>query len=453
MKKVLLVTSPAKHKNNFWTCSITSPVGSLMPPCDLASIAAVLRRDEIEPRILDIRLHDRPLDVLRQEILAWRPDAVMTNMGTASAMEDYGILKTALDVVPKRICFGFHAMALPTEMFEKGATHILVGHPEYAASAAVNDVPIGKGLWSPDDRSAPPGWVEPMDELPYPALDLLDIHAYHSLIMGNEPFSILLANRGCPFSCTYCVIPFSLGDKVRSYSPKRTVEEMLRDYKDYGVRSFFFIDSAVNLNPSWLRAVCEEIIHTKLPIRWCANMRVSPVDAGMLALMKRAGCFRIFFGVEDLDRVKDLNRRTTAEATRTAFELTKAAGIETVAFILLVPGIDQSEKEMARRIVKMVADLKADALQCNLAIPYPGSHMYEEFLKKYAMSRDWSLYDPAGTGIPYPSELDLVSVRRMVYLRHFVANPGYVLRTIRSTEIRSIGAFAINSFRVLWGKR
>lgn len=451
--KALLVTSPSRQKNKFWTCSITSPVGSIMPPCDLASIAAVLRRDGIEPKILDLRLFDRPFDALIETIKSFKPDALITNMGTATAMEDYPILHTAREMgVSKRIVFNFHAMALPEEMFQEGATHILVGDPEYSASSSVKGDAIEKGLWTPDNYSSQAGWIEDLDTLPYPALDLIDVRAYHSLIMGKEPFSILLANRGCPYPCSYCVIPFLFGRKVRTPSVSRVVGEIERDYKEFGIRSFFFIDSAINLNPEWTTAFCQEVIKRGLNIRWCSNMRVSPISKELLLLMKESGCFRVFFGVEDLDLIGELNRKTTKEATIKAFRLTKEAGIETVAFIILFPGFDRSEKAMARRIIKMVSELKADALQCNIAIPYPGSSIFPEFMQRYNMTRDWSCYDPAGNKPPFPCDIDLLKVRRMVYMGFFLHNPMYVWQTVRSTDVRSLLTFAKNSLKVLWGR-
>jgi len=450
--KALLVTSPSRHKNKFWTCSITSPVGSMMPPCDLTSIASVLRHDGIEPKILDIRLFSRPFDTLKDTIKSFKPDALISNMATATAMEDYPILHIAKDLgVARRIVFGFHSMALPEEVFKEGATHILVGDPEYGVSIAVKEGKSERGIWTIDDYSSQPGWIDNLDTLPFPALDLIDVKAYHSLIMGKEPFSILLANRGCPYPCSYCVIPFLFGKKVRTPSVKRIVDEIERDYREFGIRSFFFIDSAINLNPDWTSVFCEELIRRGLQIRWCSNMRVSPISEELLTIMKRSGCFRVFFGVEDLDLINELNRKTTKEATIKAFRLTKEAGIETVAFIILFPGYDNSEKKMASRIIRMVNELKADALQCNIAIPYPGSSIFPEFMQRYNMTRDWSCYDPAGNKPPFPCDIDLLKVRRMVYIGYFLSNPKYVWQTFTRTDIRSLLTFAKNSLKVLLG--
>lgn len=449
----LLVTSPAVRKNNFWTCSITSPVGSLMPPCDLASIAGSLREQGVTPAIFDMRLHKDPIGALRREVAARRPEAVITNLGTASALEDYAIFEATRDLVPKRIAFCFHALAEPEETFAKGATHILVGDPEYGAARAVLDGEAGPGVWTPSRTDTPPGWVEPLDSLPFPALDLLDLSAYHSLIMGREPFSILLATRGCVFSCTYCVIPFTLGRKYRCLSVPRIVDEMERDKRQFGIRKFFFIDSAMNLSARWLEEFCEELLRRNLDVQWCGNLRVSPVSAALLGKMRRAGCFRVFLGVEDLDMVRELNRQTDREETRRAFALCREAGLETVAFTILSPGIDDTEYAMARRMVRMVGDIGADALQCNIAIPYPGSRLYEDYKARGEMPRDWSRYDPAGNDPPYATNLDLVKARRLVYLLYFLRRPGYLWKTFRSTDLRSLVSFATNAAGVLWRGR
>lgn len=40
--KFLLVTTLVKNAVKFWTCQETTPIGSLHPPVDLASIAATI---------------------------------------------------------------------------------------------------------------------------------------------------------------------------------------------------------------------------------------------------------------------------------------------------------------------------------------------------------------------------------------------------------------------------
>lgn len=449
--KAILFSAPCKGKNNFWTCSITSPVGSVMPPCDLLSIAAVLRLDDIEPYILDLRLFKRPFETFIKKLEEIKPDAIITNITTVAATDIYPFLKIASNLVDKRIVFGFHAMALPEDVFNNGATHILAGDPEYSASAAVKGINMERGLWTNDLRSTP-GWLDSLSEIPFQALDLINVGDYHSLIMGKGAFSILLANRGCPQNCTYCVIPFMFGHKPRFMSVERVVSEIEMHNRKYNIRSFFFIDSAINMNLGWLTEFCNAIIKRNLKIRWCSNMRVSPITEEILLLMKESGCFRLFFGVEDLDIIIKLNRNTTPDKSKKAFELTKKVGIDAVAFIILFPENDRNEREMTRRIMKMINWFKPNAIQCNLAIPYPGSKIYEDYMNKFNMPKDWSLFDPAGNKLPYPVTVNLIKVRQMVYLKFFLKNPHYVWLTLKHTDWRSVCCFIFNSLKVLMGR-
>ena len=45
--------------------------------------------------------------------------------------------------------------------------------------------------------------VEDLDKLPFPALDLLPMHKYFSVI-NDRPFVTMMSSRGCPFQCGFC---------------------------------------------------------------------------------------------------------------------------------------------------------------------------------------------------------------------------------------------------------
>ncbi len=79
--------------------------------------------------------------------------------------------------------------------------------------------------------------------------------------------------------------------------------------------------------------------------------------------------------------------------------------------------------------------------------------MFDEYMKQYNMSKDWSMYDPAGCEVPYPTDLDLIKARRMVYLRYFLRNPAYVWKTLCQTDLRSIFSFMQNASQVLWRQK
>ena len=58
--KFLLVTSTEREIVKVWVCQETSPAGSMLPPVDLASVAATIKSKGHQAEILDLRLHDDP---------------------------------------------------------------------------------------------------------------------------------------------------------------------------------------------------------------------------------------------------------------------------------------------------------------------------------------------------------------------------------------------------------
>jgi len=85
---------------------------------------------------------------------------------------------------------------------------------------------------------------------------------------------------------------------------QRTQSSMLEEIEGYvreGRRHFLFQDDTFTMNPNIVKSLCTSIIEKRLAIRWTANGRV-PVSPGLLELMVRAGCMRVFYGIETVPR-------------------------------------------------------------------------------------------------------------------------------------------------------
>jgi hypothetical protein len=110
----------------------------------------------------------------------------------------------------------------------------------------------------------------------------------------------IMASRGCPYNCSYCVSPFLYDRKVRWRSPENVVEEIKKWMHEYGVNQFHFWDDNLMLNPNWVKGFCELIIENNLNIRWTGLTRTSHISkhAALLEIMKESGCVGIEIGVE-----------------------------------------------------------------------------------------------------------------------------------------------------------
>ncbi|MGZ3693111.1 MAG: B12-binding domain-containing radical SAM protein [Bdellovibrionota bacterium] len=423
--KIALLTSQQPELVKIWVCQETSPAGSLLPPVDLASLAAAGRQAGLAMHLLDLRL--KPQGFLATWLENEKPDAVILNLTTVSAPYDYKLLGSISGAI-KKFAFGTHAQSNVEEAFAKGLDGIFLGDPEavlHALAANGFDLESCPGVLTPANKDKSPHYAVSLDDLPFPALEDLNLDSYSApFVKRGNRFSILMSSRGCPFQCTYCLYPVLFGAKARSRSPKNVVDEMEYDFKRFGIREFYFLDATFNLKTERITAICEEIISRGLDISWTCNMRVAPLDETLLNLMKRSGCRWIFFGVEDQDLLRETKKGTSISATQNAFDLARKAKIKTMAFTMVFPRDDIEEDAYVDRISGVLESLGADAFQCNIAIPFPGTAIFDEFRVRFPeLKMDWNLYDPHGSSLPYPSRLNLERIKQRVYRRFFFQHP------------------------------
>ena len=87
-----------------------------------------------------------------------------------------------------------------------------------------------------------------LNELPFPARELLDVESYRYFIDGVPALS-LVAQLGCPFACGFCGGRESpMLRRVRMRSAESVVKEMVHVYKSTGRRGFMFYDDELNVN-------------------------------------------------------------------------------------------------------------------------------------------------------------------------------------------------------------
>ena len=95
----------------------------------------------------------------------------------------------------------------------------------------------------------PRGMVKDLNEVPWPAIDLINLDQYknaYRIISPPLKSMPIFSSRGCSYECTYC---HNLSGKtVRWRSAENVVEEMHHYYRNHGVREFFFWDDIFNLN-------------------------------------------------------------------------------------------------------------------------------------------------------------------------------------------------------------
>ncbi|MEO6681999.1 MAG: cobalamin-dependent protein, partial [Ginsengibacter sp.] len=95
--------------------------------------------------------------------------------------------------------------------------------------------------------------LKDLDELPFPAWDLIDIDGYKQLWMKHAGyFSLNMATtRGCPFKCNWCAKPI-YGNRYNSRSPQNVVDELVMLKTKFAFDHIWFCDDIFGLKPGWV---------------------------------------------------------------------------------------------------------------------------------------------------------------------------------------------------------
>ncbi len=153
--------------------------------------------------------------------------------------------------------------------------------------------------------------------------------------------------------------------------------------------------------------------------------------------MKESGCILISYGVESANQksLDFLNKGITVEQTKNAFKLTKEAGIEKMAYLII--GIPGETKEDAMRTVTFAEDIDADYVQISILTPMKNTPLFD-----VASEKGWIVSKYAKN--PYDQELterhvlatgdipeeDLEKLMKDAHKR-FLLTPKYLFKTIK----------------------
>jgi len=207
--------------------------------------------------------------------------------------------------------------------------------------------------------------IADLDELPLPAF-----HLYPEL--KDCRYVPLELGRGCPFACTFCSTNDFFRRRFRLKSPQRVIEQMSAIRALYGIAEFDLIHDMFTVDRKRVVAFCEALLACGERFVWGCSARTDCVDEELIALMARAGCRDIFFGVETgsgrLQRVIDKNL-DLAEAAR-MIRSTDSHRIHTT--VSLITGFPEETMEDLRQTVDFLTDsLRFDSVEPQLHLLAP----------------------------------------------------------------------------------
>jgi radical SAM superfamily enzyme YgiQ (UPF0313 family) len=251
--------------------------------------------------------------------------------------------------------------SLNPRYFEGSADAIVIGEAEPVMRRLVADL-VADRLEGTYRAEAPAD----LTDLPTPRYELVETE--FAVPLGYE------ATRGCPFSCSYCVL-----SAMRAPFRHRPIRNVVRDLTNIPPhwtwtqrKVITFWDNNIGANRPYFRALCEALVPLKR--YWAAQTSLDTLTPDSARLMAAAGCRYVYIGLESLSAeslIAANKRHNRVQDYRRRIDYLHQHGIAVMSIFLL--GLDGDTPEYLRRLPELVDEIGVDIPVYSLPVPIEGT--------------------------------------------------------------------------------
>ena len=231
---------------------------------------------------------------------------------------------------------------------------------------------------------------------PFPVIRDLPFKDYESfdfqrVIDVKDGWVGLIASRGCPFSCTYCLnhqiinqykadLNCNLGDLkfIRHLDVSQVIGEiefLLLNYKN--IKTFIFDDDLFTFSKDYVREFCTA--YKKLcNVPFVVNAHFHYFDEDRAHYLAEANCKIVKFGIESGNeriRKEVLNRHMSNQLIMDKIQIAERYGLHTSVFIMI--GLPFETMEDVIDTIRLTAQARPGRFRWTKFFPYPGTKAAE----------------------------------------------------------------------------
>jgi len=220
-----------------------------------------------------------------------------------------------------------------------------------------------------------------LDTIPMPAF-----HLYPEL--KSCRFVPLELGRGCPFACKFCSTNDFFRRRFRLKSPQRVIEQMRLAKEAYGIERFELIHDMFTVDRKRVVDFCQAVLGSGEKFEWNCSARTDCIDEELIALMARAGCRSIFFGIEtgsarlqkEIDKNLDLTEAGSRIRSTTQYHIAT-----TVSLITGFPDETMDDLRFTVRFLMDAARLDYTDPQLHLLAPLAETPIHSQYRDKLVL--------------------------------------------------------------------
>ena len=371
------------------------------PPLGILYIAAYLREKfDVKIIVINQKLDNISDTALAEKIASLKADIVGISVMTPSAWLLTTLSKKIRCLLPQALIVagGAHISGLgapslrdtDVDLGVKGEGEVTFAMivERYLSSRVYDDIPgliirDKNGMVSTNKGKVPV--IENLDNLPFPAYDLIDISKYWKvqsmLPVPGRKYISLFSSRGCPYPCIYCHKIFD--KKYRTHSAERIVDEIDFYRKTFKVDEIEFVDDIFNLDRKRLIEFCTLLKKRNINIKiaFPNGVRTDIFKKDELDALVDAGMYMTSLALESgSKRIQTLSGKgLNIPKFLENVEYIAKKGVFANGFAMFgFPGETAAEMQ---ETIDTACRSKLHSISFFSVTPYPGTLLYENLIK------------------------------------------------------------------------
>jgi radical SAM superfamily enzyme YgiQ (UPF0313 family) len=239
-------------------------------------------------------------------------------------------------------------------------------------------------------RTSARPFIKSLDELPFPAWDLVDIERYKRIWYERHGYySMNIATtRGCPYHCNWCAKPI-YGQRYATRAPRKVVEEIAWLKQRFAPNHFWVVDDVFGLKPGWVEEFATLMNDCDIHVPYRCLMRADQVTTTVAKALAASGCRMVWMGAESgSQKVLDaMEKGLRVEDIHQANRLLKREGIAVGVFLQFgYPGETWTDIEATMQLAR---ELEPADIGVSVSYPLPGTGFYERVRQELGIKQNW----------------------------------------------------------------
>ena len=411
--KFALVFNPFKYKIHEENLRIVQKYFGLFPPLSIAWVAAIAEKAGHEVIIVDARTMDLSKEETLEILKNFKPDIMgfmMTTYMFQDTLEWIRFLKNHLKIPV--VIGGYNLRVYPRESVSHQEIDFGIVEQAYYTIPALfkelrkqnpNFGNVPGLVYKRDGKvivTEHPQEID-FDKFPNPARHLLPNNLYAEFPTERRNFTVMVTSLGCPFRCNFCEAGRT---PYNPRSPETVIKEIEECYHKYNIREIDIFDYEFTGIKERVLKICKLIQKKNLDITWACRSRVDTVNRELLQEMKRAGCRRIYFGLESASQeiLDKVDKGITLGQIRETIGTCRDLGIRSLGFFLI--GAPNDTRKTIKENLRFAKSLDLDYVQFSKCLAKPLTPLWEELVKTTGRDywKDWILGKESDRELPRP---------------------------------------------------